>query len=431
MAPHHAMPASFFLLFLVQATVAATSAACSQADGICKQIAATGDEFSLLQVASSAAPLEPSGAAALAPRGGSAAAAAAAVSQATLAKPLPTKVIFVNGPSWMARPSLAKCPVPCTVTSDRTAFRRADAVVWNARWMTPMRPPHRKPRGQRWLFNFDYEAPVYGGHKVAKPLVGKLGPSIDWTMTFFNESDYHLPLGRFAPLEPGTSAPVVNYAAGRTKLLLWFVSNCNGPRLEFFKQLAAALPPGSVDIFGKCGKESECTGRGDEHSACQQKLMSQYKFYAAFENSRCHGYITEKFSRALTSNMVPLALGGNGFGDYEAIGMTRRDVIYVDDFSNVSALASYLKNMDDATYNGYHAWRQTKRYRSGKEDAQQPYCELCQQLHLKPELQKPTRTFGDLVRWFYHGRCLKNGAHLGGAGQGRDPNLGVQGFAKM
>ena len=46
----------------------------------------------------------------------------------------------------------------------------------------------------------------------------------------------------------------------------------------------------SVDIFGGCGKHS-CV---KENNGCRKVLSDDYKFYLAFENSNCLGYITEK-----------------------------------------------------------------------------------------------------------------------------------------
>ena len=115
------------------------------------------------------------------------------------------------------------------------------------------------------------------------------------------------------PLTRAEDASVLstNWAANKSLILLWFSSKgCTGPhrhkRAEVFQTLSSHLPAGTAHIYGACGKRDPCYKDGratilspsKAHMApgsCMQKLVSPYKFYAAFENSRCRGYITEKF----------------------------------------------------------------------------------------------------------------------------------------
>ena len=52
------------------------------------------------------------------------------------------------------------------------------------------------------------------------------------------------------------------------------------------------LPAEKVGFFGKC------SGRKCD-AACEKKATAEYKFYLSFENSRCDGYISEKFFKPL------------------------------------------------------------------------------------------------------------------------------------
>ena len=78
-----------------------------------------------------------------------------------------------------------------------------------------------------------------------------------------------------------------DYAAGKTKMVAWFVSNCNAVnnRLEYALELSKFI---DVDIYGDCGW-LKCD------VDCNQMLSEDYKFYLSFENSNCKDYITEKF----------------------------------------------------------------------------------------------------------------------------------------
>jgi glycoprotein 3-alpha-L-fucosyltransferase len=71
----------------------------------------------------------------------------------------------------------------------------------------------------------------------------------------------------------------------------WFVSNCkdsNG-RLQYAHELQKHIP---VDIYGKCG-----TKKCPRSDTCYDKVITDYKFYLAFENANCKDYISEKLFR--------------------------------------------------------------------------------------------------------------------------------------
>merc|ERR1711964_742697 len=97
-------------------------------------------------------------------------------------------------------PYLHGCPSrqpPCIVTSDRNSLSDADAVVWNARWMRPWRwPPYRKKKrpGQRWVLTFFFEAVRWGKGAISRDVTRVLAPGVDWTMTYFQSSDFFQPM---------------------------------------------------------------------------------------------------------------------------------------------------------------------------------------------------------------------------------------------
>jgi len=199
-----------------------------------------------------------------------------------------------------------------------------------------------------------------------------------------------------------------NFAEGREHLLLWFVSSgCSLPRQRFFHALQAALPPDSAHVYGACGKPSPCPGR-DVKDSCHQALFSKYKFYAAFENSRCEGYITEKFYRGLDEGIVPVALGGKSREDYEALGAPPGSFLHVDDFRSVEALAEYMAGMSDATYNKFFVWRSTHEVQPPLVTTEHVLCDVCSELHKNAADQKPSASFGDLTKWFYDGNCVQS-----------------------
>jgi len=320
------------------------------------------------------------------------------------------KIIFVNSKYGAPKFPLQHCPVQCNITTEESKYADANAAVFNPRWMEPITTvPSSKPKGQKWLFNFFYEAPVYGKTRVAEQMTQSLSSLADWTMTFRRASDIWSPMAKMVALteeereqlSKTTQNKPQDFAAGRKNLLLWFVSSCSGGRMKLFQDLAEKLPSDRVHIYGDCGDPSPCPGR-NESDACHQALFSKYKFYAAFENSRCKGYITEKFFRPLNEGMVPLVLGGYSTEDYEDLA-PRGSFVDASSFSSLDSLAQYLRRVDsdDNIYNEFFRWRTAYRVADPDEVLEGAYCELCQELHKTDVSQKPVKSFKDLSNWWY------------------------------
>ncbi|KXJ28465.1 Glycoprotein 3-alpha-L-fucosyltransferase A [Exaiptasia diaphana] len=138
-------------------------------------------------------------------------------------------------------------------------------------------------------------------------------------------------------------------------MVAWISSNCRDSfgRFSLVKNLSKYI---QVDIFGKCGLNRCPMGIHKLQSPdCSLKLR-KYRFYLAFENSRCVDYITEKYwQNALDNELVPVVMGG---ADYENIAVPG-SYINVNDFESVKQLADYLMhlaaNADD--YNNYFKWK--------------------------------------------------------------------------
>eukprot|EP00416_Gambierdiscus_australes_P045649 CAMPEP_0171096064 /NCGR_PEP_ID=MMETSP0766_2-20121228/43534_1 /TAXON_ID=439317 /ORGANISM="Gambierdiscus australes, Strain CAWD 149" /LENGTH=376 /DNA_ID=CAMNT_0011554961 /DNA_START=86 /DNA_END=1213 /DNA_ORIENTATION=- len=333
-----------------------------------------------------------------------------------------TKLIVYNGRFGKPPHQNLGCSMPCEVRLAPKNMYEADAVVWNeAGMLLTSRMPGQKPAGQKWVYAFWFEPPNRNEEfelrkgRATSTLDSK--HIVDWTMTYSPTSDFSWPMQKLVPLgstsnhlrscdaEEGADfermpllVESVNASAPR-KLLLALISNCEGPRMEFLRRLKQSLPPGSVDIFGSCGSTSPCPGR-HENDQCHRRLFSNYKFYAAFENRRFQGYISEKIFRAFQWGMVPIAAGGLGRKDYEALGIPKSAMVHIDDFSSVNELAKFMTSMDETTRSKYFAWRQHLRIASQLESRVDAFCDLCLELHKPPELQKASRVFGkNLTKW--------------------------------
>lgn len=117
-------------------------------------------------------------------------------------------------------------------------------------------------------------------------------PQINWTFTYRIDSVLNGPYERFTTYPEFKKLPAIakrNFAAGKTKMVAWFVSNCGATnnRKNYAQELQKFV---SVDIYGACGT-MQCFRRNKE---CFEMLKTDYKFYLSFENSNCKDYITEK-----------------------------------------------------------------------------------------------------------------------------------------
>ncbi|KAL7057998.1 hypothetical protein AAHC03_016984 [Spirometra sp. Aus1] len=138
----------------------------------------------------------------------------------------------------------------------------------------------------------------------------------------------------------------------RTKMVAWAVSDMQPANRR--NELGAAISKYAlVDKYGREGKK--CPKEG----GCFEMLSKQYKFYLAFENNNCDGYITEKFVvNVLGFGMVPIVYGASRDEFYQRA--PPNSYIHVDDFENVEDLARYLQHLDknDTAYATYFAWKE-------------------------------------------------------------------------
>ena len=135
----------------------------------------------------------------------------------------------------------------------------------------------------------------------------------------------------------------------------------------------------SVDIYGKCSKEF--TSKIPPYSQEEKMILSKYKFYLAFENSKCPEYVTEKLYRIINANSdenppVPIVMGPNRTW-YEK-NLPPQSYIHVDDFNSPEELGSYLEDLDshDSKYLKYLHWRRFHKLSCH----QQKGCQLCSML---------------------------------------------------
>lgn len=283
---------------------------------------------------------------------------------------------------------LQQCSINnCMVTNDRSHFQNSDAVLFHGRDIPSAEKLRKlrnhKPDHQIWVWNI-FESPY--NIRVDLKQYNKL---FEWTASYRVDSEVFLPYFRTSRLEPGDPRPKIgkNFAAGKSQMIIAFISNCLTERMSIIKTLKKYI---SFDLLGDCQKEvhqniSETWCR--KYSERCARYFTKHKFYFAMENAYCIDYITEKFyTNGLEYFAVPIVFGGAGGPDFaNPILAPPKSYINALDFKDLKSLANYLTYLDsnDTAYNEYHTWRYKYKIEFGWS-----MCEVCKQLWHPPKLSK-------------------------------------------
>jgi len=237
----------------------------------------------------------------------------------------------------------------CRITYDKSVAPIADLIVFHCTETPDARlllPSHTRPSNQRWVW-WCMEPPGntrYVFQKTLTPLNGLF----NWTYTYRLDSDM---LASYATYHQPTDQHVKDIIKKKTadRLVAWVVSNCAASfRADYADRINKIVP---IEYYGRCSHH-------DLPHDIMNAELSKFKFYLAFENSKCKDYITEKFwNNALGSGCVPVVMGPPR-SDYEKV--TPPDsFIHVDDFDSPEHLAEYLIELDqdDEKYGRYLRWR--------------------------------------------------------------------------
>jgi alpha-1,3-fucosyltransferase len=312
----------------------------------------------------------------------------------------------------------------CLTTTDKSLANDSDALIFHPNDFNVDNLPRHRLAAQRYVFLY-YEAMASERERLSV-FTEPLKHFFNWTMTHRRDSDIFSshPYGSLRrkstsvvsnvlprPLPEGEIPPDpikmfdtflhLNMLGNKTKLVAWFNSNCDtlGGREKYFREMAQYTP---IDTYGACG-HLKCDPAEGTHC---DKLLGNYKFYIAAENSLCADYVTEKFYRALEADVVPIVYGG---ADYSAYAPAL-SYINTADFTSPKALAEYLYVLDTnpGLYSKYFDWKKDWEVIRFPPDG---WCNLCEKLN-RPE--EPEKSYEDIGTWFYDkvpclpGSSLKN-----------------------
>ena len=268
-------------------------------------------------------------------------------------------------------------------TADALLFHGADVGRDDVKYMPSDLISLRhanKAYHQNWIF-LSHESPLLTDYK-SKPY----NNVFNWTATYNRLSDAFIPYSRYERINTGKDTTATNmkknYAASKTTLVAWQVSNCGSQtRLQYAKKLEKYV---DLVVFGGCGDRFKNNGAACSKSnfkKCEGRL-EKFKFYLAFENTFCTDYVTEKYWNTLNRESVPVVMTDS---TEPGGAMIPGSFIDVHQFKSIKELADHLKFLDgnDAEYNKYFAWKD--KFRTIDYSI---YCEICFQINNQAGDQK-------------------------------------------
>ena len=188
----------------------------------------------------------------------------------------------------------------------------------------------------------------------------KINKNYNYLMSWSSDADFFNPYNQkmkvlkplLFPEDEGTTKEdfldlPVTY--NKPKLVVSFVSNCvivDPYRLAYLKALKDSLKD-QFQFLGYCGSDSHQKGHHAKMTN-DTKIDLNFKFFLAFENSRCDDYITEKlWLKSFAKNVVPVVAGPSRSNYENLFNLPKKSFIHVDDFKTPKELADYLVFLND------------------------------------------------------------------------------------
>ncbi|XP_055958539.1 alpha-(1,3)-fucosyltransferase C-like [Patella vulgata] len=248
---------------------------------------------------------------------------------------------WYNRPSGLSSQTLrnwfSQCNDSCIYTEDINS----DILIFDGDSLAG-NPPVRRNPNQVWVFR-EMESPVItSSHQWLKP---SWRNKFNRTFTYRVDSDQFTPYGFYRKRKEPLKKNITAIMKQKFKLVSIFSSNCGVPsqREKYINLLRKYIP---VDFYGRCGNLT-CPKSHD----CFISNAKTYKFYLSFENSLCRDYVSEKFFRPESLDIVAVTRGG---ANYSKIAPAKT---YIDtsDFKSVKDLANFLLYLDrnDTAYRQY------------------------------------------------------------------------------
>lgn len=218
----------------------------------------------------------------------------------------------------------------------------------------------------------------------------------NWTISFHASSEAsYCAYGCYKKLDASLSEQhfkqfVKEEFKKRKNQCVWFVSNCGAKfRINYAIEFADNFP---LFVHGKCNEMLKKIGskhmkfndaKCNRNGKCEDESLLFNKFYLSFENHNCSDYITEKFWRSLSKNLIPIVAVPNK--EYYEKVAPPHSFIHMSDFNyDFKKLAHHLTiistNLD--LYEKYMQWKKDYKALFTSNDLEPiRFCELCHRLN--------------------------------------------------
>ncbi|KAF2903743.1 hypothetical protein ILUMI_02451 [Ignelater luminosus] len=302
---------------------------------------------------------------------------------------------------------LKSCPVKnCKISYEDEDFEFANMVVFDLRRMEKV---HELPKGKRnskqiWTMLIDKA--TFNNLTQIKNKLKNYNGIFNWTMSYRMDSEIPVPRGRTVPVKPGEPTEIESFDTwnknkNQNVLIAIADLNCNesDKHWKYVKELKKYI---AVVIYGRCG-DTKCL----ESSTKDCSLLSQYKFYLAFEDSNCDEYLTEKlWLNTYAKNAVPIVMGATNKFYKQLLPPT--SYISTVDFSTPQDLAEYVLHLNNTPneLDSYFEWK--KRFKVLNEFTEYletdaiNYCRICEALNYN-SMKK--RVYNDLETYWNKNYC--------------------------
>lgn len=303
---------------------------------------------------------------------------------------------------WFIEAARTQCPkTTCIITDNRREIKNADVILYHAPTHGKLPPLSKEKTNGAVRAFISMEQPKYAKFLDRKKYLQK---NFDLISTYSLKSVYpgtnipNLPLSYFplnilspdAVMQPAHSFGEKNgFGTGVT--VAAFVSNCKNAgasgRAQYLKELMKYI---DVHSYGGClNNRQEPSYPKDpkwpqvaQKRARKIKVLSNYKFYLAFENYQVEDYVSEKVFESLIAGALPVYRGAPEIAAF----MPANDSFI--DANNLTPreLANKLENLkaNEAEYNKYFDFKKRPMSSHFQEIALMSYthpnvlCRMCE-----------------------------------------------------
>eukprot|EP01132_Coremiostelium_polycephalum_P002658 gene2658-3298_t len=295
------------------------------------------------------------------------------------------------------------CPtLNCRYTTYKPGFKDARAVLFIIPYIDYFKYPSLPTRvsGDQLFVGYTLESPSYYPKITSDEyLQENFNLTAGYSYNKMSDSHLYVPYGPKAYNGSGnyhykfTFPELTQIPDKRQKSILWMASNCvdNIGRIDIIKQIMVHM---KVDSMGQCLPNVETpTDVNDPHGGIQDKstkkmkLLKEYTFTIAIENSQCDDYATEKVWEALSVGTIPIYLGARNIDQFLP---DPRSIINIRDFTSIKDLTDYLKlvETDDNIRRKHLQWIEKRgkfgerfdRFSADGEEGIPMFCNICRKI---------------------------------------------------